>query len=68
MINDEDNHENNVNLNSSKIPILPFTDITYEPEYMLIKKDNQSNVNLKEDYLTNLFIVFPQVISLAYAI
>ena len=56
MINDEDNHENNVNLNSSKIPILPFTDITYEPEYMLINKDNQSNANLKEDYLTNLFI------------
>ena len=56
MINDEDNHENNVNLNSSKIPILPFTDITYEPEYMLIKKDIQSKMNLKEDYLTNLFI------------
>ena len=51
-INDE---ENNINLNSLKITKLPFTEILYEPEYMLIIKDNEIKDGLKEDFLLNLF-------------
>ena len=51
-INDE---ENNINLNSLKISKLPFTEILYEPEHMLIIKDNKIKESLKEDYLLKLF-------------
>ena len=56
IINEEDNNPNNININSSKIPTLPFTEIKYEPENMFIINDNQINENQKEDFLSNLFI------------
>ena len=51
-INDE---ENNI-INIKKESKLPFTDIIYEPEYMLIRKENLTPENLQQDFLTKIFI------------
>ena len=53
IINEEENIiENNTIQKLSKIP---FTDILYEPEYMLIIKENQTELNNQQDYLSNFF-------------
>ena len=47
IINEEENNnESNTNQKPTK---LPFTDILYEPEYMLIIKNNQIQVNYEMD-------------------
>ena len=54
--NEEENNENNVNINSAKITKLPFTDIEYEPEYMLIFNNSLNNQDEpSEDFLIKLF-------------
>ena len=53
IINEEENNnESNTNQKPTK---LPFTDILYEPEYMLIIKNNQIQVNYEMDYLYIFF-------------
>ena len=53
IINEEENNnESNINQKPTK---LPFTDILYEPEYMLIIKNNQIQVNYEMDYLYIFF-------------
>ena len=55
--NNDINEEENI-MESNTIPKttkLPFTDIIYEPEYMLIIKDNPLTEQKEQDFLTKFF-------------
>ena len=55
--NNDINEEENISESNTipKTTKLPFTDIIYEPEYMLIIKDNQLTEKKEQDFLTKFF-------------
>ena len=60
IVNEEENNNHEFN-NIKKESKLPFTDILYEPEYMLIIKDNPISNEIKDqNFLSKFFISLRQ--------
>ena len=59
---ENNNEDENLHLSKTiqKLSKLPLTEILYEPEYMLIIKDNLIQENYEQDYLSKFFFALRQ--------